>query len=98
MAWKSYAHPTLDAIAHAKNSSRGLESCRATTKKAEPATKPATLRERLRKSTELPTPLLSPELIEKLTTLPGKLGEVGNDVVQKLDGTAQRSALRLTEI
>jgi hypothetical protein len=70
----------------------------ATTKKPEAAAKPASLRERLKRSTELPTALPSPELTDKLIGLPEKLGEAGEDVVQRLNETAERSALRLTEI
>jgi hypothetical protein len=70
----------------------------ATTKKAEPAAKPASLRERLKRSTEPPTALPSPELTEKLIALPEKLGEAGDGVLQKVNETAERSALRLTEI
>jgi hypothetical protein len=69
----------------------------ATTKKTDPATKPASLRERLKKSSEQPT-ALSPELVEKLIALPMKLIETGESVVQKLNETAEQNALRLSEI
>jgi hypothetical protein len=70
----------------------------ATTKKTGAAEKPPTLRDRLKKSSDQTTAALSPELTEKLIALPEKLVEAGESVVLKMNETAERSALRLSEI
>jgi hypothetical protein len=59
---------------------------------------PASLRERLKQESEQTTVLLSPELLEKLSTLPQSVSDAGDRMIRGFDETAERSVKRLSEI
>lgn len=75
-----------------------MEPCMPTTESPESASPTASLRERLKQDSEQLTVLSTAELLGTLTVLPQKLSEAGEKIVRRLDETAERSAMRLSEI
>lgn len=70
----------------------------ATTERPESTSSPASLRERLKQDSEQLTVLASAEMVERLTTLPQSLSEIGDGMIHALEETSEQNGKRLGEI